>query len=228
MHRAAWVLSFSALTLACSSKSSGPVEPEGDGSIEDTEGAADTESLDTESPDTDPVDTGVAKDSGADTRVDTKPACIPVGSPSTCSSYGDCCDAGECMSSPGKPFRCCWTRLQKVVCSADEQCCDGFCTDGKCCVPPGKTCSLNSMCCSNWCGSQRTVAADGSVKLTSSVCCVNAGSACSKPEDCCSGSCVSGTCKCLAAGEPVPAYGQALCCSGAYVAAEAGVGYRCK
>ncbi|MBK7401971.1 MAG: hypothetical protein IPJ34_38410 [Myxococcales bacterium] len=214
--------------MGCSSTKSGPVEPDVDADVEDVEdGAVDTESPDTESPDTAPADTGTTKtDTG---KPDTKPpACIPVGSPSTCASYSDCCDSGECMSSAGKPARCCWTRLTKVVCSADAECCDGYCTDGKCCVPPGKTCALNSMCCSNWCGSRITTAVDGSVKLTSGVCCVPADGACSKPEDCCSGSCVSGSCKCLAAGAAVPAYAQAQCCSGAYVTAEAGVGYRCK
>ncbi len=221
--RSLFLLAFAAL-LGCSSSttSSPPI-------AEDVEG--DSEEDTTLEEDTEPEDTGVVvTDTGStvDTRVDTKPGCIAPGSPTLCASYSDCCNDAECMSNAGKPARCCYTRLQKVTCGTNEQCCDGYCTDGKCCVPPGKTCALNSMCCSNWCGSQVTDGADGGVKLTSSVCCVPAGNACAGADDCCTKSCVSGKCACLAAGAVVPAYGQALCCSGSYVMVEAGLGYRCK
>jgi hypothetical protein len=181
---------------------------------------------------TEPEDTGtVSDDTGSITdtgRPDTKPpACIPVGASTTCKSYSDCCSEGECISTPTKTPHCCWTRLQKVTCTTNEQCCDDWCTAGKCCVPPGKTCALNSMCCSNWCGRKIEEGADGGVKLSSMVCCVNAGSACAGNDDCCSRSCVSGKCVCLPAGAAVPAYGENLCCSGTSSAGEAGLGRRC-
>ena len=214
-----------AFGVACSASTTAPV------------GGLDAEPIDAEEDttleeDTGPEDTGGVEDTGrrdTGSATDTRPpACIPVGSSTTCKAYYDCCEDAECVSTPTKAPHCCFTRLQTVVCAFNEECCDDYCTAGKCCVPPGKTCSLNSMCCSNYCGSQITDTGDGGVKLTNSVCCVPNGSSCSGANDCCSKSCVSGKCACLPSGAVVPAYGQSLCCSGTYALAEAGVGYRCR
>jgi len=116
-----------------------------------------------------------------------------------CKDDGECC-AGEglaCYKPDGAPVGLCSTgqclpeQADCVPGSTSKPCCDGTHCDptyfkcGKPCVPDGDTCADDAPCCAGACGS------DGKCPMTcsTSYCDVQ-----NQGADCCSGSCVAGTC----------------------------------
>jgi hypothetical protein len=132
--------------------------------------------------------------------------CCPSG---TCCSGGRSCEGGTCQSClgvgfrcdpddnqccqfeptacPASPARCC--RPPGSACSDIEQCCDGDCVGGKCCLSYAhwdyRKCTKDEHCCSGVC--------DPGAGL--SRCCERAGTACTFDQQCCSFSCVDGKCR---------------------------------
>lgn len=106
--------------------------------------------------------------------------CQPgAGTDACCSSSGGC-DAVTytCGGVVCAPFG--------SGCTADQQCCSGFCgDDGTCglpCQADGFTCSEGAQCCSNFCD----LLSGG--RCATPTCGPN-GTACAAPDDCCSGVC---------------------------------------
>ncbi|MGZ3424516.1 MAG: hypothetical protein ACXVEE_42045 [Polyangiales bacterium] len=161
------------------------------------------------------VDTATKKDT-------SPPACLAVGSASDCSGK-TCCDEGECVSSAGGPYRCCWTELQTTKhCTSGSQCCGGSCTGGMCCRDVGEKCSVGGQCCNDYCGNR--VTATGTVQ--NSVCCGGEGQSCGSADDCCSHVCTGGKCACTPSGGACGAGTVNHCCSGSCLALDGG--HSCK
>jgi hypothetical protein len=218
LMKSRFACALAVLVLGCSSSSSSGEEAEVGGDDDTGAELADTSAgEDTEVADSSPVDTGTVVDTGS--KKDTAPpACLAVGSGSDCSGKS-CCDEGECVSSSGGPYRCCWTDLQpEKHCTAGAQCCGGSCTGGKCCRDIGEKCSLSGQCCVKYCGNR--VTATGAVE--NSVCCGGEGQSCSTADDICSHVCTGGTCASTPSGGACGVGVSNHCCSGSCLSSDGG------
>jgi hypothetical protein len=132
-------------------------------------------------------------------------ACMPLGA--GCSVNADCCDGRSCKDivELGKvcadascnSATCATCKSNGLACTADANCCSGYCDGtGHCAIPTcnatGASCSNGTECCSGLCDGTSHCAAP----------CKGSGTSCTETADCCTGlSCniplgdTSGTCE---------------------------------
>lgn len=123
----------------------------------------------------------------------------------SCRIYGERCGAVDCCPSDmGCSNRlCCMSAdFAGTTCGSDAVCCTGLCKGGLCdASPSGGRCEVYDDC-----------GGDGTGHVcVDHACCGETRADCTKPSDCCSGSCVSGECACLPKGSPSKT--SASCCS---------------
>lgn len=91
------------------------------------------------------------------------------------------------------------------LCSTDSECCAGPCTQNSCCEPVNAPCFLatdggrSTPCCSDQDSAGRggtlLCGTPGGAKGVPGICCVGSGAACEASNQCCSQTCVFGSCE---------------------------------